>query len=360
MSPSLKAFFAVVAFCVVGAIADNGCGTCLTSSTPVVTYPTGTSANIALTGAGCPTSCPIILSYDVDWCVTKSAHVTNGVQLSSHPFSEVFPLTAGVTNILLQDTFSSTVTLGSGQAVFTDADGHELRVTTKVPVCTLDPPTGSADAGSTGSTGASTGTTGAPAGCVSICDDPHFLGLNGVRYNFQGEPDKTFALVADANVQLNSRFISHVFQGEHRTNLGATCLRTCSANVTMLPNGELHVNGKRLYWHDEEEYRVHHYRDATVTYLAKRVIEVEIPGKWLFELHANGAYINVNHVVPLSPAAGVHGVLGHTYGAPVKPHHTKCNSYQEGGCAVEGAFQDYEVDGDDLCSAEWKYQRFQC
>ena len=37
-------------------------------------------------------------------------------------------------------------------------------------------------------------------------------------------------------------------------------------NVTLLPDGELHVNGKRLYWHDEVAYRPHHYGDGELVF----------------------------------------------------------------------------------------------
>lgn len=204
-------------------------------------------------------------------------------------------------------------------------------------------------------------------GCASVCDDPHFKGLNGVRYNFQGEPDKTFAIVSDSNMQLNSRFIAHWYNGTLTSNLGPTCIRTCSENITLLPTGELHVNGKRLFYHEELAYRSHHYRQSDVTYLTKTMVEVVLPGQWKIVLQTNGRFINLNNVIPLGSGnktivqthPDIHGVLGHTLGAPVLHEHKKCNSVEEGGCAVTGEFQDYEVDGD-LCSAEWTHRRFTC
>jgi len=84
---------------------------------------------------------------------------------------------------------------------------------------------------------------------------------------------------------------------------------------------------------------------------------VHIPGKWEFEIAMLGDRININHAEHLGTDMQVHGVLGHTLNRTIPVDHTGCNSYEEGGCEVDGIQQDYEVLGD-LCSTVWTYGKF--
>ncbi|GAQ81227.1 putative root cap family protein [Klebsormidium nitens] len=44
-------------------------------------------------------------------------------------------------------------------------------------------------------------------GSTGVCGDPHFIGGNGVRYDFHGVPEKSFCLISDKAFHLNAHFI---------------------------------------------------------------------------------------------------------------------------------------------------------
>lgn len=54
--------------------------------------------------------------------------------------------------------------------------------------------------------------------CESVCDDPHFVGAHGTRYDFNGEIDKNFCLITDKSVHVNAFFKGYTTD----TTVGAT------------------------------------------------------------------------------------------------------------------------------------------
>jgi len=190
-------------------------------------------------------------------------------------------------------------------------------------------------------------------GCVAVCDDPHFTGLNGAQYDFQGAPDQTFALVSDVDVQLNSHFTKHVFEDSARrhhtyTDLGDTCVRVCNETFVFHAGRAVEINGRPLTKPRYESAR------ATVEVIA--AVAFVTTDSWAITIEMFDDHININQAVPIGKHSVTHGVLGHTL------HHKtddgwKCNQAEEGGCQVDGKFSDYEVAGD-LCSTEWKFARF--
>jgi len=189
-----------------------------------------------------------------------------------------------------------------------------------------------------------------------VCNDPHFLGLNNVRYNFQGAVDTTFALVSDSTVEINSHFIADHFHEQNFTYLGPTCIRSCDQTVVLNPDQTIEINGHRHRFTYTDQTLIQNSA-ISVQMLTPKVAVVTIPGKWSFEIAMLGDRININHVYVGHHDDNVHGVLGHTLGLLPGREHRKCNSFEEGGCQVEGVFQDYIVHGD-LCSTLWTHQRF--
>lgn len=358
--------FAVLAAIVAIVAADNGCGNCLTSATPSVTYNLPQlSADIKLTGAGCPGTCPITLTYAIDWCITKTATVPGGYEVNARPFVYVFNFTSVSTTstsacvVHLQDTASgSGVTVGSGDAVFTDADGGQLVVHTSVPKCLLPPPT----TGTTAVVTTGAATTGAltpapppppsPEPCVA-CGDPHFQGLNGQKFEFMGEAHKTFAIISDPVIQLNSLFVPARYR---HTFFGQMCLRVCGGDVvTLAPTASIHVNGKQLAIG-------HEYNNAgrlTVKRTSKHEVEIEIPNRWSLHFRV-GAHIDIVKAQPhFAWDEKTHGVLGHT----LKPldaeaRGQRCNVRLQGGCNVEGDWTEYLIESGNLCSTKWTHSMF--
>jgi len=195
-----------------------------------------------------------------------------------------------------------------------------------------------------------------PAGCQSICDDPHFVGLDGNRYDFMGTANTTFALLSDDEIELNSRFV----QGQtnltsNSTYLGQTCLRVCNETVIFHPNKTVIANGKQ----------VEHVLSQPVSFgghfqvvsLNSHTVKVTVSDRWVLEVAMMGDRVNINHVTPINDIrhSKVHGVLGHTlYGPDSGPG---CNSAKQGACEVAGKYEDYEVHGD-LCSPDWMHSQF--
>jgi hypothetical protein len=193
-------------------------------------------------------------------------------------------------------------------------------------------------------------TTGTPT-CVA-CGDPHFQGLNGHRFEFQGVSNKTFALISDPIMQFNSRFIPARFK---HTFLGASCIRVCDDIVNLAPTAYVTVNGKSLKVGRE----FNRPGRLTVRRTHKHEVELEVADRW--KMHVRVAdHVDLVHVTPLFAwDEKTHGVLGHT----LKPLdtaavHQRCNSRLEGGCDVEGAWTDYEVLDDDICSTKWTHAMF--
>jgi len=191
-------------------------------------------------------------------------------------------------------------------------------------------------------------------GCVAVCADPHFHGLDGVHYDFQGRPGETFAIISDPTLELNTNFIQSI---HGTTVLGNTCARVCDHTLTMTPEKMVYVDGVEL-----REGKTFNASNLIVDRIDRSYVTVLIPNRWNMRFHMFtesdvGDHINIDYAVPLYNYDGkTHGVLGHTMsGKPVPPE--KCNIFNEGSCEVLGSFKDYEVKGD-ICSSEWTFTQF--
>jgi len=186
--------------------------------------------------------------------------------------------------------------------------------------------------------------------------DPHFTGLNGHKYDFQGEPGKVFALISDRNVQVNARFVR--YNGE--TVMGDVCIRFCDSTVTLSANIVTEA-GPRT-----ENLAIAKQKGNWTSVTA---------GLWTLKVEPyvrNGSeFHNLQDVVLHNTllASPVHGVLGVTAPASplqalnvtlLQPKPSHCQARHEGGCEVPGKWPEYEVeDGDtDLCSTRFKYSKF--
>jgi len=187
-------------------------------------------------------------------------------------------------------------------------------------------------------------------GCSGVCGDPHFYGLDGVHYDFQGTPGQTFALISDPSLEINSAFI----RSEHGTTvLGSTCVRTCGHSVVLHPESPVFVDGTEL------DLQQKNFTSSTLMVFRfdQNHTVVTIPGRWILGFTSVGDRIDVVYVRPLyTYANNTHGVLGHTMSGKSVPKE-KCNIFTEGSCEVEGRFQDYEVMGG-LCDSNWKHSFF--
>jgi len=193
----------------------------------------------------------------------------------------------------------------------------------------------------------------------SVCDDPHFTGLDRSRYNYIANPNRVVALISDRAVQVNSLFIQK--GNNSNTYMGQVGIRVCNRTMRFFPNGTV-VLGEGAGVLDSKIYANAMLSDAfTVTRLMPTTVRVHA-GSWRMTIDMKyGWMINIFGISHLdSNDTNVHGAFGIT-GHP--DHHQRkkelCQPGNEGGCELPGKWQDYELPvGADLCSTEWTYKQF--
>lgn len=209
--------------------------------------------------------------------------------------------------------------------------------------------------------------------------DPHFYGLNGHKYNFQGEVGKVFALISEPFVQVNARFANASGVGyatKDGTVMGEICVRFCDSTVQFDRSGSVIVSGRA-----SSNLVVNRRAPSTKT----RSTTDLTAGLWSFTVeldshlgdghHHQRPFFNLKHIKLQQPifAGQVHGVLGVTapeHQIPGLPFqnatrtahgprpHPHCNPHNEGDCEVPGEWHEYEIQGNDLCGTEFKYSKF--
>jgi len=215
--------------------------------------------------------------------------------------------------------------------------------------------------------GGSPSNCGQVATCVTACGDPHFQGLNGVQYSFQGEVDEAFSLISAPSIEMNSVFVHNSADKVHADNtyIGETCIRSCNDTLRISPTNGISLNGQSL-GQLQNGYIVGSASHVSVFQMRNDTYKILVANKWDITVEImHNTYLNFNKVVALPDATAsnprpAHGVLGHTLGAPVEAKHAKCNSAAEGGCVVDGDWQDYKIAGADLCSSDWKFSEYSC
>jgi len=197
----------------------------------------------------------------------------------------------------------------------------------------------------------------------SIIHDPHFTGFDGRKFDFQGEPNQVFALISESYVQVNSRFMSSVYAGE--TNMGDICVRFCDDTVTIDRFGRVAVS---TFTNPDLVVTVSKSNPDS----ARQTALVHITaGLWSMEVildhppnNTGFSFLDLENItLNYPPLAGqIHGVLGATVPSidgdmPLTP--TNCSKDpNEGGCAIEGNWKDYEIAENELCGTSFKFSRF--
>jgi len=186
----------------------------------------------------------------------------------------------------------------------------------------------------------------------NVVGDPHFVGLDGVKYSFQGEVGKVFAMVSDPVVQVNSLFIKSQHEG---TWLGPSTIRFCDHVVLLAPNGTVSLDDRMI-------------QRGTRVDIGSMIIDwlppvnnqvlgvtVTLPHRWTFTVQMNGYRIDFSNVMPHTDQDDLtHGVLGHTLEGKKVKH---CNTGEQGACEVEGDYTEYIV-ADGLYGTEWAHSFF--
>lgn len=199
--------------------------------------------------------------------------------------------------------------------------------------------------------------------CSGVCGDPIFFGLDNVVYHFQGEVNRTFALISDKTVQVNSKFVPswHV---KMNTVLGDTCIRWCDEAVKVNVNGSLEASPGAIVHNapftknvSEIGLTIEPGNHIQVYTQEKSMLMVITPGGWVFTVAKKNGRLDIDSVKYFGHDGTAQGVLGQTLNPKVDRTEHECNDSEQGGCEVVGSFKDYEVDGD-VCSTNWKYSMF--
>jgi hypothetical protein len=190
--------------------------------------------------------------------------------------------------------------------------------------------------------------------------DPHFIGLNGEYYDFNGEINRTFALISDELVEVNAYFVP--YDGRH-TLMGAICVRSCDDTMVYFSDGRVLVNGSPFNGNESSS----HFMFTEVMHDEDGTVYVRVPGwniKLAMDHHSIGhvPYLDISHIKSTVIHSNVtHGVLGYTLRHA--PEQRDCNPVDQGGCQLPGKWQEYEITSDgefltQLCSPVWKNSQF--
>ncbi|PWA36443.1 root cap [Artemisia annua] len=104
----------------------------------------------------------------------------------------------------------------------------------------------------------------------AVCQDPRFIGADGITFYFHGKKDKDFCLVTDNNLHINGHFI-----GKRNKNMGRDYTWVQSIGV-LFDNHKLQISAKKTSSWDDAIDRI------SLTYDGKSIILPETEGaKWV-------------------------------------------------------------------------------
>ncbi|KAM0061006.1 hypothetical protein Hdeb2414_s0004g00130871 [Helianthus debilis subsp. tardiflorus] len=82
----------------------------------------------------------------------------------------------------------------------------------------------------------------------ALCQDPRFIGADGITFYFHGKKDKDFCLVADSNLHINGHFI-----GKRNKNMGRDFTWVQSIAV-LFENHKLQISAQKTSkWNDDDD-----------------------------------------------------------------------------------------------------------
>jgi len=240
---------------------------------------------------------------------------------------------------------------------------------------------------------------GGGSGPVSGFGDPHFVGWNGARFDFDGVDQQVFNLLSDDDVQLNARFGRvlgaprrylagiymvemglrieqhrvHIVAGGHLPNDYGTVL--LDGRQLTLPHSRLLLNTSVELFGGAESYLevewgglrpLHEYGIDDDHQLASYIVSITIGRRYELTIvlaHERGRYAYERRTLALSgrlldASATPHGVLGQTAGRSLAKRHLG-DVMSSSSFKIEGTEDDYRIrDADDLFGTSFAFNRY--
>ncbi|XP_021722089.1 uncharacterized protein LOC110689628 [Chenopodium quinoa] len=96
----------------------------------------------------------------------------------------------------------------------------------------------------------------------AVCEDPRFIGADGITFYFHGKKDQDFCLVTDSNLHINARFI-----GKRDSNMGRDFTWVQSLGI-LFDNHKLYIGAqKTATWNDALDRLSLSYDDHPISLL---------------------------------------------------------------------------------------------
>lgn len=187
----------------------------------------------------------------------------------------------------------------------------------------------------------------------SVKNDPHFVGFDGSRYDFQGEPGSIFNLITDTHVQVNAKFVTSPI--DHKTYMGELGVTLGEDNVVVSAQS-VAMNGKRIGVGTQQLSK-----GGFVVVSNDKVMIMAYGFSFSISTSYTKRVAHLDFVVTTTDFINPHGLLGQTAqyivkGAkpsPVKVPHHNFNSVG----FIDGSAVDYLV-SDGILGTAFKFNRF--
>eukprot|EP01113_Clastostelium_recurvatum_P037702 TRINITY_DN553_c0_g3_i1.p1 TRINITY_DN553_c0_g3~~TRINITY_DN553_c0_g3_i1.p1 ORF type:complete len:530 (-),score=91.99 TRINITY_DN553_c0_g3_i1:16-1521(-) len=225
--------------------------------------------------------------------------------------------------------------------------------------------TGAFDLATTTSALNSATTTAAAAGTGHVSQDPHFVGLQGERYDVMGEPEKWFSIVSDTDFMINAFYHQNSYYLKGRTIMQQVAIAAGShrilANLTevYLYNNKddaeiiISIGATILLPFNANNKSV----SSSSSSSSASIFEIHRVSKVEWEIRTPSYLIVLYHqrlhqepywdidVSLIDKTRTPHGLLGQTahHAHQDGDHHS--TKGKQGKGEIEGSYKDYEVDG---------------
>eukprot|EP01113_Clastostelium_recurvatum_P037701 TRINITY_DN553_c0_g1_i9.p2 TRINITY_DN553_c0_g1~~TRINITY_DN553_c0_g1_i9.p2 ORF type:complete len:294 (+),score=93.43 TRINITY_DN553_c0_g1_i9:811-1692(+) len=219
-----------------------------------------------------------------------------------------------------------------------------------------------------------------PAGTCSghVIEDPHFVGLQGERYDVMGEPEKWFNIVSDKDFMMNAFYHQNTNHLRGRTIMqqvaiavsgGGGMSHTILANTTDLyiDNNEAMVVGSKISLTSSsvDKYNNNQTSSSSSSSSSSTLLAVSRISKVQWEIRTSSYVVILHHqhvhdqpywdmdVSLLDKTRTPHGLLGqtahhvhnHDDGAGDDGERRRPLKGKQGQGEIEGTYKDYEVVG---------------